>query len=51
MTNTPDEMPNNETDRPLVTFAIFAYNQEKYIREAVEEAFAQINESQRSARR
>lgn len=26
---------------PLVTFALFAYNQEKYIREAVEAAFAQ----------
>jgi hypothetical protein len=28
-------------DRPLVTFALFAYNQEAYIREAVEGAFAQ----------
>lgn len=28
-------------NRPLVTFALFAYNQEKYIREAVEAAFAQ----------
>lgn len=28
-------------DRPLVTFAVFAYNQEKYIREAVEGAFSQ----------
>lgn len=28
-------------NRPLVTFALFAYNQEKYIREAVEGAFAQ----------
>jgi len=28
-------------DRPLVTFALFAYNQEKFIREAVEGAFAQ----------
>lgn len=28
-------------DRPLVTFAVFAYNQERYIREAVEGAFAQ----------
>ena len=34
-------MPNNATDRPLVTFALFAYNQEEYIREAVEGAFAQ----------
>ena len=28
-------------ERPLVTFAVFAYNQEKYIRDAVEGAFAQ----------
>lgn len=28
-------------DRPLVTFALFAYNQEKYIREAIEGALAQ----------
>lgn len=27
--------------RPLVTFAVFAYNQEKYIRDAVEGAFSQ----------
>lgn len=33
-----------DTDRPLVTFALFAYNQEKYIREAVEGAFAQTYE-------
>nr|WP_298925240.1 glycosyltransferase family 2 protein [uncultured Erythrobacter sp.] len=26
---------------PLVTFAVFAYNQEKYVREAIEAAFAQ----------
>lgn len=31
-------------ERPLVTFAVFAYNQEKYIREAVEGAFAQTYE-------
>jgi glycosyltransferase involved in cell wall biosynthesis len=30
--------------RPLVTFALFAYNQEQYIREAVEGAFSQIYE-------
>jgi glycosyltransferase involved in cell wall biosynthesis len=30
-----------DSDRPLVTFALFAYNQEKYIREAVEGAFSQ----------
>ena len=28
-------------ERPLVTFALFAYNQEQYIREAVEGAFSQ----------
>lgn len=32
-------MANDE--KPLVTFALFAYNQEKYIREAVEGALAQ----------
>lgn len=31
-------------ERPLVTFALFAYNQEKYIRKAVEGAFAQTYE-------
>ena len=30
-----------ESDRPLVTFALYAYNQEKYIREAVEAALCQ----------
>jgi len=34
-------LPEGTPDRPLVTFAVFAYNQEKYIREAVEGAFAQ----------
>lgn len=28
-------------DRPLVTFALFAYNQEKYVRDAIEGALAQ----------
>lgn len=37
-------MLDNATDRPLVTFALFAYNQEQYIREAVEGAFAQTYE-------
>lgn len=32
---------NETAERPLVTFALFAYNQEKFIREAVEGAFAQ----------
>lgn len=31
-------------EKPLVTFALFAYNQEQYIREAVEGAFAQTYE-------
>jgi glycosyltransferase involved in cell wall biosynthesis len=35
---------NAPQDRPLVTFALFAYNQEHYIREAVEGAFAQTYE-------
>lgn len=30
--------------RPLLTFALFAYNQEKYIREAIEGAFSQTYE-------
>lgn len=37
------ELPPLE-ERPLVTFALFAYNQEKYIREAIEGAFAQTYE-------
>jgi glycosyltransferase involved in cell wall biosynthesis len=41
MSETPEQMPDNATDRPLVTFALFAYNQEDYIREAIEGAFAQ----------
>lgn len=32
------------SERPLITFALFAYNQEKYIREAMEGAFAQTYE-------
>lgn len=31
-------------ERPLVTFALFAYNQEKYIRRAVVGAFSQTYE-------
>lgn len=35
-------MPDKDTpDHPLVTFVLFAYNQEDYIRDAVESAFAQ----------
>ena len=36
MSDTPEEMPDNATDQPLVIFAQFAYNQEQFIREAVE---------------
>ena len=32
---------NTIADKPLVSFCLFAYNQEKYIREAVEGAFSQ----------
>lgn len=38
------EAAEETKERPLVTFALFAYNQEKYIREAVEGAFAQTYE-------
>lgn len=34
-------LPEGTEERPLVTFALFAYNQEKFIREAVEAALAQ----------
>ena len=30
-----------DTDRPLVTFALFAYNQEEYIRDAIQGALSQ----------
>ncbi len=39
-----EDLPAGTPDRPLVTFALFAYNQEKYIREAVEGAFSQTYE-------
>ncbi|HEY8032702.1 MAG TPA: glycosyltransferase [Methylocella sp.] len=32
------------SQRPLVTFALFAYNQERYVREAIEGAFSQTYE-------
>lgn len=38
------DTPQTSPDRTLVTFALFAYNQEKYIREAVEGAFSQTYE-------
>ena len=44
MSRTPNKMPYNATDRPLVTFALFAYNQEAFICEAIEGAFAQTYE-------
>ncbi|MGC1863480.1 MAG: glycosyltransferase family A protein [Methylocystis sp.] len=34
----------NSARRPLVTFALLAYNQERYVREAIEGAFAQTYE-------
>jgi glycosyltransferase involved in cell wall biosynthesis len=37
-------LENTPNERPLVTFAVFAYNQEQYIREAIEGAFAQTYE-------
>lgn len=38
------DTPPTALDHPLVTFALLAYSQEKYIREAVEGAFAQTYE-------
>jgi glycosyltransferase involved in cell wall biosynthesis len=35
------ELPDGTSERPLVTFALLAYNQEQFIREAVEGALAQ----------
>ena len=34
-------LPEGTEERPLLSFALFAYNQERYIREAVEGAFSQ----------
>ena len=39
-----DTLPSEPVKGPLVTFAVFGYNQEKYIREAVESALAQSYE-------
>jgi glycosyltransferase involved in cell wall biosynthesis len=41
---TREESAQRIGQRPLVTFALFAYNQERYIREAVEGAFSQTYE-------
>lgn len=41
---TPAPGTAGRQDRPLATFALFAYNQEQFIREAVEGAFAQTYE-------
>lgn len=38
MKSDPENHPGN---RPLITFALFAYNQERFVREAVEGAFSQ----------
>lgn len=35
---------NDEIEQPLVTFALFAYNQENYIKEAIDGAFSQTYE-------
>ena len=41
-----NEMKNlSEENRPLVTFLLFSYNQENYIREAVEGVLSQDYES------
>ncbi len=37
-------MNNSHSSRPLITFALFAYNQEQYIKEAITAAFAQTYE-------
>jgi glycosyltransferase involved in cell wall biosynthesis len=34
-------LPQRSPERPLVSFVLFAYNQEQYIREAIEAAFSQ----------
>lgn len=44
MRHTSNQMQESTSNRPLVTFALFAYNQENYIREAVNGAFAQTYE-------
>ena len=44
MSDTQDHIPDKDTDKPLVTFAVIAYNQERFIRKAVEGAFAQTYE-------
>lgn len=39
-----DAPGREDSVRPLVTFALFAYNQERYVREAIEGAFSQTYE-------
>jgi len=41
VTSDNQNQPDVTSVRPLVTFALFAYNQEKFIREAIEGAFSQ----------
>ena len=38
------EHATESRERPLVTFAVFAYNQDRFVREAIEGAFAQTYE-------
>ena len=35
------QIQSENTNKPLVTFALFAYNQEEFVREAIESAFSQ----------
>ncbi len=38
---TEDNVAHNENSNPLVTLAVFAYNQERYVRQAIDGAFSQ----------
>lgn len=44
MPDKSQQMLDNASNRPLVTFALFAFNQEQFIREAVKGAFSQTYE-------
>ena len=41
---TEEMLSPHDNDRPLVTLALFAYNQERYVREAIDGAFSQTYE-------
>jgi glycosyltransferase involved in cell wall biosynthesis len=41
MSDMPEEMPDSATDRPLVTLALFSFNQEEYIVDALSSALCQ----------